>query len=208
MDDGRAVPLDGVANFSRSLIVVAQLLFAGSRSEPSSLPGRASATARFFPRHLGERVRDIAAPNPSKAMVRRARLDREENAVPGRAERSARDERQGEVVRPRAIHCAVVLGAIKAEPSVAAEEAASLDSACARRRQHLAVGARESLRRGRTRETTWKQEKGARRTRLRLHLPLRLENGRMGSAGAEQKDGAEEKKEHEKEDAMTSDAVA
>jgi hypothetical protein len=30
----------------------------------------------------------------------------------------------------------------------------------------------------------------------------------MGSAGAEQKDAAKEKKEHEKEDAMTSDAVA
>jgi hypothetical protein len=30
----------------------------------------------------------------------------------------------------------------------------------------------------------------------------------MGSAGAEQKDGAKEKKEQEKEDAMTSDAVA
>ena len=33
-------------------------------------------------------------------------------------------------------------------------------------------------------------------------------DGRMGSAGAEQKDGPKEKKEQEKEDAMTSDAVA
>ena len=33
-------------------------------------------------------------------------------------------------------------------------------------------------------------------------------DGRMGSAGAEQKDAANEKKEQEKEDAMTSDAVA
>jgi hypothetical protein len=33
-------------------------------------------------------------------------------------------------------------------------------------------------------------------------------DGRMGAAGAEQKDGAKQKKEHEKEDAMTSDAVA
>ncbi len=31
---------------------------------------------------------------------------------------------------------------------------------------------------------------------------------RMGSAGAEQQDGAKEKKEQQKEDAMTSDAVA
>jgi len=42
----------------------------------------------------------------------------------------------------------------------------------------------------------------------RLHVDCAGRDGRMGSAGAEQKDGAKEKKEQEKEDAMTSDAVA
>ena len=50
---------------------------------------------------------------------------------------------------------------------------------CARRRQHPAVEARESLRRGQTREMTWKEESDARAMTLRLPLPSRLESGGM-----------------------------
>src|SRR5262245_26419423 len=80
----------------------------------------------------------------------------------------------------RAVQCAVVLGPIKAKPSVAAEEAASLDTTCARRRQHSAVGARESLRRGRTREMTFEGRSIqilCQSALSRLHSALRLENG-------------------------------
>ena len=53
---------------------------------------------------------------------------------------------------------------------------------CARRRLHPAVEARESLRRGQTREMTWKEESDARSITLHLPLPSRLENGRIISA--------------------------
>lgn len=47
---------------------------------------------------------------------------------------------------------AVVLVTVKAKPSVAAEDAASLDRHCARRRKGAAAGTEEGLRRGRTKE--------------------------------------------------------
>jgi hypothetical protein len=70
-----------------------------------------------------------------------------------------------------------VLGRIKAKPSVAADEAASLDTTCARRRLDPTVGARESLRRGRTREMTCKEAREVVVAIFRLRLSLRLENG-------------------------------
>ena len=63
---------------------------------------------------------------------------------------------------------------------MAAEEAASLDTPCARRSRTLAVGARESLRRGQTREMNWKvglMSFLVRSSILRLRLAQRLENG-------------------------------
>ena len=48
------------------LLTVAFATHSLPRSETSSLPGRASATARFFPRHSSDRVRDIAASNPRR----------------------------------------------------------------------------------------------------------------------------------------------
>jgi hypothetical protein len=45
------------------------------------------------------------------------RLDREENAVPGRADRSRLRQREfEEFVRPRSNQLAVVLGRVKAKP--------------------------------------------------------------------------------------------
>jgi hypothetical protein len=55
------------------------------------------------------------------------------------------------------------------------------DMTCARRRLHPAVEARESLRRGQTREMTWKEESDARSITLRLPLPSRFRpNKRWG----------------------------
>jgi hypothetical protein len=45
---------------------------------------------------------------------------------------------------------AIVLGAVKDEPAVAAEGAAILDRPCARRRTRSVAGTEERLRRGRT----------------------------------------------------------
>ena len=57
--------------------------------ETPSLSGRASATARFFPRHFGDPVRDIAAPKLSKVhdaarypRPRRERCNRQRLAIP------------------------------------------------------------------------------------------------------------------------------
>jgi hypothetical protein len=57
--------------------------------------------------------------------------------------------------------------------------AASLDTTCAHRRRHPAVGARESLRPGRTKEMSGKD--GVLLLTLHLPLPSRLENGRMAA---------------------------
>src|SRR5262245_29796173 len=93
-------------------------------------------------------------------MLQRRQADCEENHDPGQHHRPidcAQQGGEGSKAGPRSNQCAVVLGRIKAKPSVAAEEAASLDTPCARQRLDLAVGARESLRRGRTREMTSKE---------------------------------------------------
>jgi putative transposase len=53
-----------------------------------------------------------------------------------------------------------------------------------------------------------REERDLDRPSARRRVERAGRDGRMGSAGAEQKDAANEKKEQEKEDAMTSDAVA
>jgi hypothetical protein len=119
----------------------------------------------------------------SNQMLQRHEADCEENRDPGQHHRSDACKQQGDEKEegwPRSKECAVVLGHVKAKPSVAAEEAASLDMTCARLRQHPAVEARESLRRGQTREMDWKKALprfAARSPTLRLHSALRLENG-------------------------------
>ena len=55
-------------------------------------------------------------------------------------------------VIPDTPKCAVVLEAVQGQAPCGVTLRAILDRFCARRRQNLAVGARESLRRGRTRE--------------------------------------------------------
>jgi hypothetical protein len=74
-------------------------------------------------------------------MMWRAALDHEENLEPGKEHHHS----------TRCVQHATVLADVKAKPSVAAN-AASLDIVCARRPQRFAVGAEESLRRGRTKE--------------------------------------------------------
>lgn len=103
--------------------------------------------------------------SPLKTMMRRVHIDREENNAPGsvgwscerQSPREGREERQApiEPVRRRA---RPYQGRAPARGRGGRQEAASLDTTCARRRQHPAVGARESLRRGQTREMTLKEE--------------------------------------------------
>ena len=118
----------------------------------------------------------------SSQMLQRHEADCEENRDPGRHHRSDACKQQGdekEESRPRSNQCAVMLGHIKAKPSVTAEEAVSLDMTCARRRQHPAVEARESLWRGQTRERARENTLlrfYARSPTLRLRSALRLEN--------------------------------
>src|SRR6476646_8424920 len=92
-------------------------------------------------------------------MLQRRAADCGENRDPdGAAEPTECEPRKrSKRGRPRSNQRAVVLGRIKAKPSVAADEAASLDTTCARRRCDPTVGARESLRRGRAREMTCKE---------------------------------------------------
>ena len=99
----------------------------------------------FFPR-TADRDRDIVAPMPFKTTVRRAYADREEKPCT-RQRRMFQPQARQKEKQARSNQCAVALGRIKAKPSVAAKGAAF--TTCARRRQHPAVGARESLRRGR-----------------------------------------------------------
>src|SRR6478672_9616957 len=96
-------------------------------------------------------------------MLQRRAADCGENRDPdGAAEPTECEPRKrSKKGRPRSNQRAVVLGRIKAKPSVAADEAASLDTTCARRRLDPAVGARESLQRGRTREMTAKKHERA-----------------------------------------------
>ena len=96
-------------------------------------------------------------------MLQRRAADCGENRDPdGAAEPTECEPRKrSKKGRPRSNQRAVVLGRIKAKPSVAADEAASLDPTCARRRLDPAVGARESLQRGRTREMTAKKQERA-----------------------------------------------
>src|SRR5262245_55710672 len=56
------------------------------------------------------------------------------------------------IVIPDTLKCAVVLEAVQGRSPCGVALRAILDRFCARRRRHSAVGARESLRRGRTRE--------------------------------------------------------
>jgi hypothetical protein len=66
--------------------------------------------------------------------------------------------------RTRSLQRAAVLGRVKAEPDGGPQGRPSLDTTCARRRQHPSVGARESLRRGRTRERPQESEERKRRS--------------------------------------------
>jgi hypothetical protein len=68
--------------------------------------------------------------------------------------------------RPAIIQSAAVLEAVKARPGdvevcLYGRATADLDSFCARRRPKSAVGAEESLRRGRTKESAKARKKGA-----------------------------------------------
>ena len=85
-----------------------------------------------------------------KLMVSGEHYDRE-RATAARVERAARAERSSGPDRTSVPSCS---GVSRPSLTVAAERAASLDTPCARRPGHPAVGARESLRRGRTREMT------------------------------------------------------
>jgi len=85
-----------------------------------SLLGRASTTARFFLRRSQvERVRDIAASKPSRAMLRPATLDRVENGGSGsdinsREQNQRRHSTTKGHFRPVFIQSAAVLKAVKA----------------------------------------------------------------------------------------------
>ena len=85
-----------------------------------SLLGRASTTARFFLRRSQvECVRDIAASNPSRAMLRPATLDRVENGGSGsdinsREQNQRRHSTTKGHFRPVFIQSAAVLKAVKA----------------------------------------------------------------------------------------------
>lgn len=97
-------------------------------------------------------------------MMWRVRLDHEENHATGKEPS----------FDPTYQHVAV-LADVKAKPSVAAE-AASLDIVCARRPQRYAVGAEESLRRGRTKEMPKEEQCG-------LTFSPRLENQKSWNLG-------------------------
>src|SRR5215472_6923729 len=108
-------------------------------------------------------------------MLRPAILDRVENG--GSAsdinprERKARGDqtRQPQALfRPVIIQSAAVLEAVKARPGnvgvcLYGGATADLDSFCARRRPKSTVGAEESLRRGRTKESAKAKEEGRKR---------------------------------------------
>jgi hypothetical protein len=97
-------------------------------------------------------------------MVRPANLDREENGGSGSDINPTRAKakeptRHRALFRPVIIQSAAVLEAVKARPGnvgvcLYGGTTADLDSFCARRRAKSAVGAEESLRRGRTKERT------------------------------------------------------
>src|ERR1700757_3177139 len=96
--------------------------------------------------------------------------------------------------RPETILSAAVLEAVQARPGNDGVRrhggaTAGLDSFCARRHWKPAVGAEESLRRGRTKERA-QSKKVSQQERKRLRSWRRLENERMLAARVEQKNGA------------------
>src|SRR5262252_3069377 len=119
-------------------------------------------------------------------MVRPATLDRVENGGPG-SDNNPRERkiggdrtRQLSLFRPETIQPAAVLEAVKARPGNDGVRrhggaTAGLDSFCARRRRKSAVGAEESLRRGRTKERA-QSKKVSQQERKRLRSWRRLEN--------------------------------
>jgi hypothetical protein len=176
VDDGRAVPLDRRAGSCDGITSPPSINpIRCLRGETSSLPRRVSVTARFFLRQVRSRVEHFGADTledhdaASSTRPRREQCTRQSRSrrVKGKRRRDVR-----ETVRPRSIERAVVLVHIKAEPPACRRggrrSAASLDTPCARRRWYPAVGARESLRRGRTREMGFRKKNSGTSIVLRL----------------------------------------
>jgi hypothetical protein len=122
-------------------------------------------------------------------MVRPATLDRVENGGSG-SDINPRERKPKETTldnralfRPVIIQSAAVLEAVKAQPGNGGARryggvTAGLDSFCARQPRKSAVGAEESLRRGRTKETA--QARKSQQERKCLRSWRRLENEETG----------------------------
>ena len=83
------------------------------RSEASSLPGRGLGDRAILPATLLKTRSGHCGVEPSKAMVRRVRLDREENAAPGSADQpcAARQKKRWRSlgpIEPSVPSCSVV----------------------------------------------------------------------------------------------------
>jgi hypothetical protein len=125
-------------------------------------------------------------------MVRPATLDRVENGGSGsdiiprerKPKETTRDNRA--LFRPVIIQSAAVLEAVKARPGNggvrrSGAAMAGLDSFCARRRRKSAVGAEESLRRGRTKERSKQKSKSARKKVLAFVAAIRERKNARGA---------------------------
>src|SRR5215813_12496245 len=118
-------------------------------------------------------------------MLRPAILDRVENGGSGSdinpRERKARGHQTRQpsaLLRPVIIQSAAVLEAVKARPGkvgvcLYGRATADLDSFCARRRPKSTVGAEESLRRGRTKESGKQGRKKSRKKALAFVAAIR-----------------------------------